>query len=44
MSGLLHRIINEATEYFFYFSQSFYFSFGYFWCSNIRKARLCSCS
>jgi len=42
MSDLLRRLISDTTEYFFYFSQSFYFSFGYFWCSKFSKARLCS--
>lgn len=41
MSDLLHRVISVSTEYFFYFSQSFYFSFGYFWCDKFKTARMC---
>ena len=41
MSDLLRRIISDITEYFFYFSQSFYFSFGYFCCGKSGKPVMC---
>ena len=42
MSSLLRGMLEKTAEYFFYFTQSFYFSFGYFPCDNSGKARLCS--
>ena len=37
MNDMLKTILSAAEYFYFYFSQSFYFSFGYFCCGKLKR-------